>query len=122
MSHAIIGVIFMDAASFRGALTRKLVLIYALNVADWFCTVVLLRAGGFYEANPLMRLVIDDIPLGFAVKGILPLSVIFLVMRMMRGLDAGDLRRVGCAAAFVLTVYAALCLGHIVNFAILYTR
>ena len=94
----------------------KLCLIYALNIADWFCTVVLLRLGGFYEANPLMRPVIGDPLSGAIAKCLLPAALLLLVRRMCRGLSARELIYVDRFICFALALYCALCVMHILSF------
>ena len=101
-------------------MVRKLSLLYSLNIADWVCTVILLRSGRFYEANPLMNAVIGNLPLSFVVKCIVPVLLIWLIVRMLRRLDREGLKKVDRFIAFVLVLYTALCIDHIVNFLILH--
>ena len=102
------------------SLQKKLVLIYAMNVADWICTVALLSTGGFYEANPLARAFIGSIPLGLLVKCVLPAAMIFVIQRMARLLDPHGLRVLDRFVAFALTFYTALCFLHMINFVLLF--
>ena len=76
---------------------------------------MLLHTGGFYEANPLMRPVMENPLLGLAVKGVLPAVLLLLVRRMLRELGERELARVDRCASFVVALYTALCLVHIVN-------
>ncbi len=102
------------------ALRRKLYLIYALNVADWICTSVLLRAGGFYEANPLMRSVAGDASWSFLLKCIAPILLTAGLFRLIGRLDREGLMHVDRFISFVLVFYLALCLNHIANFVMLF--
>ena len=91
-------------------------MIYSLNIADWICTLTLLRTGGFYEANPLMRPIMGDVSLGFLVKCLMPVPIIFLIRRLYSDFDRHDLMRVDRFVSFVLALYTALGAVHIVNF------
>ena len=110
----------MEEARMRVSMARKLSLLYSLNIADWICTVILLRSGRFYEANPLMSAVIDNISLSFVIKCVVPIFMIRLIIRLTRQLDREGLKKVDRIVAFVLALYTALCVDHIVNFLILY--
>ena len=101
-------------------MTKKLYLLYALNVADWLCTLILLRTGGFYEANPLMRPFADSLPQSFLLKCAAPAIVMGAIIWCLRKLDVRDLRRLDRWIAFTLTFYTALCIGHIINFILLF--
>ena len=110
----------MPISALKSSLRHKLFLIYALNLADWLCTALLLRSGRFYEANPLARLFIHSLPLSCALKLVFPAVVIAVVLRLSRQLDEPQLRRVEMFVCFSLTFYTALCIDHIVNFALLF--
>ena len=110
----------MELIRFKTSVRRKLYLIYALNVADWLCTVILLRSGDFYEANPLMRSVIHSVPLGFAVKCILPAVIITVITRMLAELGCKETRLIDRVISFAVAFYTLLCADHIVNFMILF--
>ena len=97
-------------------LSRKLCLIYALNIADWICTVTLLRIGGFYEANPLMRPLIGEPLSGLIVKGLLPAVLLVLVSRLSRRLETWESLLLNRFISFVLALYSVLCTVHIMNF------
>ena len=98
------------------ALSNKLCLIYALNIADYICTVTLLRTGDFAEANPLMRPVIGDPLSGLFFKCLLPAALLLLVRRMCRVLSVRELVYVDRFICFVLALYCALCAIHIISF------
>ena len=97
---------------------RKLCLIYSLNVVDWICTITLLNTGDFYEANPLMNPIIGSLPLGFFVKCILPAILLLVIYRMCSELGQEEMTRVDWFISFVIVLYTALCVVHIVNFLI----
>ncbi len=105
--------------TFCNRLVQKLYLVYFLNVIDWVCTVVLLRTGMFFEANPLARTFIGSIWLGFLFKCIAPLVVVLFVARFMHILGVSELRTVDMMICFALTVYLAITVDHIINFVIL---
>ena len=91
-------------------------MIYSLNAADWICTVTLLRTGGFFEANPLMSPVMDNLSLGFLVKCILPAFTLMFVGRRYSELGETGCKWVDRCATLVLMLYTALCALHIFNF------
>ena len=99
---------------------HKLSLIYLLNVTDWICTVILLRTGDFYEANPLMSPIIGSIAAGILVKCILPAALLFLIYRMCIALGAENFPLIDRFIAFVTVLYTALCAIHIADFLILH--
>lgn len=110
----------MKLTAYRSAVSGKLFLLYALNLADWVCTVTLLGADGFYEANPLLRALIGSPVLGMTIKGVLPAMVLAAVGQLLRLLDSRAIGKVDRCLCFVLTVYTALCANHIANFVILF--
>ncbi|MBQ6336775.1 MAG: hypothetical protein IJI50_06050 [Ruminococcus sp.] len=112
----------MDDMRFSSRAARGLLLIYALNVADWICTVVLLRGGGFFEANPLMRGIVGDISAGFAVKCLLPLLLILVLARLFSTLNEPELHGTERVVKAVFGFYLFLCVNHIANFVILFLR
>ena len=52
-------------------LTKRLLMLYALNVTDWIFTLILVNTGYFYEANLFMNYAISNIWLGALLKCIL---------------------------------------------------
>lgn len=99
-------------------LIRKLYSVYFLNVLDWVCTVLLLKTGMFYEANPVARMFIGSLSLGFLLKCVAPFAVVFIITRFMHILSIRELRLVDMMISFALTVYLAVMLDHIINFLI----
>ena len=106
----------MEQSTARWHLARKLALLYALNIADWLCTITLLRTGGFYEANPLMSPVIQSIPIGFLLKCILPAALLLLVWYLCSKLGGRELVMVDVFLSFVIVIYTAICTIHIIDF------
>lgn len=102
-------------------LSRKLYVVYLLNIVDWLCTVYLLSTGLFYEANPLADMFIDSVALGFLIKCVAPFLLVFFICRLMSILDIAQLRIADMMISFGLTVYIALTIDHIINFIILLT-
>ena len=103
-------------------LYKKLLLVFALNLVDWLCTVVLLGTGLFQEANPLMREIIGNLPQGFFAKCLFPAAAIFAVMVMLRWMEVKELRIADRFISFVLVFYLAIDLDHILNFLLLFFR
>ena len=112
----------METAMIRRGFFRKLCLLHCMNAADWICTVVLLRTGSFYEANPISALFIGDISAGFLIKCVLPAAVILLIMRAAAMLDADELRTADRWICFGLAFYSAINLDHVLNFILLFTK
>ena len=106
----------------RHAVRRNLFVLYILNIADWLCTMALLSSGGFYEANPLMRSVVGSIPMGFAVKVLIPAAAVAAVLRLTGRMDERGTVMVERFTAFVLAFYIALCVNHLINFVLLIFR
>lgn len=63
---------------------RRLFLLFMLNLSDWLCTLALLSTGYFAEANPLMKNVVNNLPLGFLVKLVFPLCLILFAVRKLK--------------------------------------
>ena len=103
-------------------LTKKLFLLYSLNVADWICTVILLSREGFFELNPLMRGVLGNVSLGFLLKCIVPAAAVTALLRMFAQPDADVPLIVGRCVSAVLIFYVFLCANHVFNFLILFLR
>ena len=105
----------MERSTISAKLTKKLLLIYALNVADWICTVILLHTERFCEANPLMRPFLTNIPSGFLLKCLFPAAAILAIRFTLRQLDPDELRIADRFIAFALVFYAAIGVDHIIN-------
>ena len=110
----------MELYVINNTVRRRLYLLYALNVVDWVCTVVLINTGGFFEANPLMRPLVSSIPLGFTVKAALPAVIIAVILRLTGTLDFGSVIKVKRLVTIILLFYIALCINHAVNFILLF--
>ncbi len=95
---------------------RKLYLIYALNVVDWVCTLILLLSGRFYEANPISQLFIGDIYAGFLIKCALPLLIVVSAVYALELLDTKALRTTDRFISFALTFYLMIVAVHGINF------
>lgn len=98
----------------------KLLLLYFLNIIDWFCTEALLKSGRFFEANPLMQPVLDDFWMTLLIKGGLPLILIGICAIVYKIADC----EVGFGVNILLYIgifaYSLLNLWHIFNFVLLF--
>ncbi|MBQ3265816.1 MAG: hypothetical protein IJH07_08585 [Ruminococcus sp.] len=110
----------MGLILYRKRLICKLLIIYALNIADWLCTWILLHTGAFAEMNPLVGSFIGSPTAGFFVKGILPAVLLTLVCLMNQLLGEKELMQVDRFASFTTMLYTALCTVHIINFLLLH--
>ena len=109
----------MTEKSFLSKLQVKLYCVYFLNVLDWIFTLMLLKTGLFYEANPIARTFIESFTLSFTIKCIIPLALIILVCKCLHLLDFSQMKTADMVICFGLTVYLAVIVDHIINFIIL---
>lgn len=100
---------------------RRLMLLFLLNVSDWICTLSLLSTGHFAEANPLMQGVVNSLPLGFAVKVLLPLGLIVLAVKKLKYTDEKQLVTANNIVLFGVVVYTLLNLYHLYCFTVLFS-
>lgn len=98
---------------------RRLTLLFLLNVSDWICTLSLLSTGYFTEANPLMQRVVASLPLGFAVKVLLPFGLIVLAVKKMKYAEKKQLVTANNIVLFGVVIYTLLNLYHLYCFTIL---
>lgn len=99
---------------------RRLIMLFILNVSDWICTLSLLSTGYFAEANPLMQNVITSLPLGFAVKVLLPLGLIILAMKKIKCADSDQVVVANNIVLAGVSVYILLNLYHLFCFSLLF--
>ncbi|MBQ6154170.1 MAG: hypothetical protein IJJ15_10535 [Ruminococcus sp.] len=105
----------------RQNIEKKLYLSYSLNIIDWVCTLFLLSSGGFYEANPVARLFIGSITLGFLIKCALPLLIVVTVSWALSKLSFEDMATADSFVCFLLVFYIAINLDHLINFILLFS-
>ena len=110
----------MELTPIRSKLAIKLALIYALNIADWGCTVVLLKTERFYEANPLAGQFITSPLMSFVMKCLFPALAVFAVIAAMRYLTGKELRIADSFICFVLVFYSVIDIDHIISFLLLF--
>lgn len=103
----------------RHNIEKKLYLSYSLNIIDWICTILLLSTGGFYEANPVARLFIGNLTLGFLIKCALPLLIVVTVCWALSKLSFEDLAVADKFACFLMVFYIAINLDHLLNIILL---
>lgn len=102
------------------AVKKRLFLLFMLNLSDWICTLTLLKTGLFKEANPLMRSVITSYPLGFALKVIMPFSLIVYAFMKLKDADRRQILISNNIALAGVGVYFLLNLYHLICFATLH--
>lgn len=99
----------------------KLISIYLLNIVDWLCTEALISTGRFYEANPFMKLVLENFWLTVLIKGIVPLVLIALCAVIYRLMDIDEIGRLANAFIyFGIIAYSMIIIWHIANFVLLF--
>lgn len=88
-----------------------IILLYALSFADAMFTVLAISSGKFYEANPLMKYLLDISPPFFVfVKMFITwLACVLLYMNW-------ESKAVKWVTALMLVLYTALNINHIVLF------
>ncbi len=99
---------------------KRLFLLFMLNMSDWICTLSLLRTGIFVEANPLMKDIIASPFLGFCVKVLVPLFLIFFAVSKLGDADRKQVLLSNNIALLGVSIYVLLNLYHIVCFLLLY--
>lgn len=99
----------------------KLFFLYFLNVADWFCTQVLIDSGYFHEANPLMSWIMTYPIVGFFVKCILPLALSILIWLFFKAFNLEQNKFTNFIIYSGVVIYSVVILIHIVNFIMLYS-
>ena len=99
----------------------KLFFLYFLNVADWFCTQVLIDSGYFHEANPLMAWIMTYPIVGFFVKCILPLALSILIWIFFKAFNLEQNKFTNFIIYCGVVIYSVVILVHIVNFIMLYS-
>ncbi|MBQ0097850.1 MAG: hypothetical protein KBS62_02800 [Oscillospiraceae bacterium] len=109
----------MHAISLRNNISKKLFLMYALNVSDWICTMILLSSGKFAEANPIARTFINSFLLSFVIKCILPFFIILSICYLTKMLEYNGLKTADKTVCFGLTFYIAINVDHLINFLLL---
>ena len=104
----------------RQNIEKKLYLSYSLNIIDWICTLFLLSTGGFYEANPIARMFIGSLSLGFLIKCAFPLLVVVTVSWALKKLSFDNLAVADQFICFLMVFYLAINLDHLINFILLF--
>jgi len=99
---------------------RRLLFLYLLNVSDWFCTVVILRSGYFFEANPIMQPIINNIPVSFTVKCLLPMLLILYACFNITDITKKQEALARYILNAITTVYTLINATHIVNYILLF--
>ena len=99
----------------------KLMFLYLLNVADWFCTQVLIDSGYFHEVNPIMASIMRYPIVGFFVKCILPLALSILIWLFFKVFKLSQNRFTNFIIYSGVVIYSAVIIVHSINFMILYT-
>lgn len=98
----------------------KLMLLYFLNIIDWFCTEALLSSGKFIEANPIMQPILTDFWMTLLIKGGLPLFLIIICALIYKISDCEISYWVNFLLNIGITAYSLVNLWHIINFVLLF--
>lgn len=99
---------------------RRLILLLALNVSDWICTLALLSTGMFEEANPLMRRIMESPLLGFIVKALIPFSLIVYALSKLKGAEPKQVLISNNIALAGVAVYVLVNIYHLICFSALF--
>ena len=100
---------------------QKLFFLYFLNLVDWVCTEALLYSGKFFEANPIMRPVLNGFYPTLLIKGVLPLALVLLCCFIYKIADIGESKFANALVYTGIIAYAAVNLWHIFNFLLLFS-
>ena len=98
----------------------KLLLLYILNVADWFCTQVLIDSGHFREINPMMAWIMEYPIVGFFVKCVLPLSLIIFIWLFYKIFKLEQNKFTNFVVYTGVIIYSVVIFIHIINFVLLF--
>lgn len=91
----------------------KFALIYGLNVTDILFTLVLLGTGEFFEGNILMEPIVANATASIALKVLLPIVLIYFLLRRMRGATESQLKTSNIFINVCLALYVIINLSHI---------
>ncbi len=94
-------------------LTKRLLMLYALNVTDWIFTLILVNTGYFYEANLFMNYAISNIWLGALLKCIVPLLLILCVNNRMTSANKKQLSIAKKLINVIILYYIIINSSHI---------
>ncbi|GLC28876.1 DUF5658 family protein [Clostridium omnivorum] len=104
------------------SISKKLVILYILNITDLFFTNLLLQTGMFFEANKIMNLVINDTLTSALIKIVLPLILIIVLRYRMRGASSEQLIKGNILINIVLIFYVIVNTFHAVWITTFYIR
>lgn len=91
----------------------KFILIYGLNVTDIMFTLFLLGTGQFFEGNILMEPIVGNAIASIALKAILPIVLIYCLLRRMRDATESQLKTSNIFINVCLVLYVIINLSHI---------
>lgn len=94
------------------SISKKLVILYVLNITDLFFTNFLLQTGMFFEANKIMNLVINDTLISALIKIVIPLILILILRYRMRGASSEQLIKGNILINIVLIFYVVINIFH----------
>ncbi len=98
----------------------KLFFLYFLNIVDWLCTEVLIASGKFYEANPVMKPILNGFWPTVIVKGVLPLALVLLCALIYKLAGSSESFAANLLLYIGISAYALVNLWHIFNFVLLF--
>ncbi len=102
------------------AFYSKLFLLYFLNIIDWICTEALIGTGEFYEANPIMKPILQSFWLTVSVKGVLPLVLVILCAFIYKLAGCEEIPATNILLYTGIAAYILVNLWHILNFILLF--
>lgn len=94
------------------SISKKLVILYILNITDLFFTNLLLHTGMFIEGNKIMNLFINDTLKSVLIKIVLPLILILILRYRMRGASSEQLIKGNILINIVLIFYVIVNIFH----------
>ena len=98
----------------------KLILLYFLNVVDWFCTQVLIDTGYFREVNPFMIWIMEYPEIGFLVKCVLNLFIISVAIFFCKIFELKQNIYTNIIIYTGIILYSVVIFIHIINFILLF--
>lgn len=100
-------------------LRYKLYLLYILNILDLIFTWILLSTRKFYEANPIMALIINNYYISFVVKCVIPGIIVWFICRKLKQINDITFLFSNIVASFGVIVYAMVSFNHLYSFVFL---
>lgn len=99
---------------------RKLLLLFFLNLSDYFCTTTIIQYKGFEEINPIMIYLLEKPMFCFMIKCVLPLLLVGYIFYAIKNASDNLIFIVNIVMLIVVVFYSLINIMHIINFIVLF--